>query len=102
MAFRVRSCRNNALASRSRTGGRSSDRSRHSLSVPLGLTQAIASGVVIGGAQVSAEPQRLGGDAVTRARVDWKRWTLWASLVLDVVVLGWMALRLGRQMSRPA
>ncbi len=65
-------------------------------------TRATASGIAIGGAQASAEPQRLGGDAVTRARVDWKRWTLWASLVLGVVVLGWMALRLGRQMSRPA
>ena len=61
-----------------------------------------APGLVIGGAQAAADPQRLGGDAATRERVDWKRWTLWASLVLGVAVLGWMALRLGRQMSRPA
>ncbi len=58
--------------------------------------------VVIGGAQAAADPQRLGGEAVTPERRDWKRWTLWASLVLGVVLLGWMALRLGRQMSRPA
>jgi len=58
--------------------------------------------IVIGGARAAAEPQRLGGDAVTRERVDWKRWTLWGSLVLGVAVLGWMALRLGRQMSRTA
>jgi uncharacterized protein DUF3999 len=58
--------------------------------------------VAIGGAQAAADPQRLGGEAVTRERLDWKRWTLWASLVLGVVLLGWMALRLGRQMSRPA
>ena len=58
--------------------------------------------IVIGAAQTAAEPRRLGGEAVTRERVDWKRWTLWGSLVLGVVVLGWMALRLGRQMSRPA
>jgi len=61
-----------------------------------------APALVIGGAQTVSEPQRLGGDAVTRERVDWKRWTLWASLVLGVAVLGWMALRLGRQMSGPA
>lgn len=58
--------------------------------------------IVIGAAQAAAEPQRLGGEAVTRERFDWKRWTLWGSLVLGVAVLGWMALRLGRQMSRPA
>jgi hypothetical protein len=57
--------------------------------------------IVIGAAQAAAEPQRLGGDAVTRERIDWKRWTLWGSLVLGVAVLGWMALKLGRQMSRP-
>jgi len=61
-----------------------------------------APGLVIGGAQAVADPLPLGGDAVTRERIDWKRWTLWASLVLGVAVLGWMALRLGRQMSRPA
>ncbi|MGH7344591.1 MAG: DUF3999 domain-containing protein [Candidatus Rokuibacteriota bacterium] len=65
-------------------------------------TRATAPGVAIGLARAAADPQRLGGDAVTRERVDWKRWTLWASLVLGVAVLGWMALRLGRQMSRPA
>jgi Predicted membrane protein (DUF2339)/Protein of unknown function (DUF3999) len=58
--------------------------------------------IVIGAAQALGEPQRLGGDAVTRERVDWKRWALWGSLVLGVAVLGWMALRLGRQMARPA
>jgi hypothetical protein len=58
--------------------------------------------IVIGGARAAAEPQRLGGDAVTRERIDWKRWTLWGSLVLGVAVLGWMALKLGRQMSRIA
>jgi len=63
---------------------------------------ATAPRLVIGGARAAADPQRLGGDAVTRERIDWKRWTLWASLVLGVAVLGWMALRLGRQMSRPA
>jgi Protein of unknown function (DUF3999) len=58
--------------------------------------------IVIGGARAAADPQRLGGDAVTRDRIDWKRLTLWASLVLGVAILGWMALRLGRQMSRTA
>jgi len=58
--------------------------------------------IAIGVARVAADPQPLGGDTVRRDRVDWKRWTLWASLVLGVAVLGWMALRLGRQMSRPA
>ena len=57
--------------------------------------------VAIGAAQPAA-PQPLGGEAATRERIDWKRWTLWGSLVLAVVLLGLMALRLGRQMSKPA
>jgi hypothetical protein len=60
-----------------------------------------SSTVTIGTAQAGAAPHRLGGDAVLRGRRDWKRWALWGSLGLGVVVLGWMALRLGRQMSRP-
>jgi hypothetical protein len=50
----------------------------------------------------AADPQQLGGEAARRERVDWKRWTLWGSLVLGVVVLGWMALRLARQISKTA
>jgi hypothetical protein len=46
--------------------------------------------------------QVLGGAAATGERVDWKRWTLRGSLVLGVAVLGLMAFRLGRQMSKPA
>ncbi len=57
--------------------------------------------VAIGAAQPAA-PLPLAGEAATRERVDWKRWTLWASLVLGVAVLGLLALRLGRQMSKPA
>lgn len=53
------------------------------------------------GAARTAPPQALGGTAATRERIDWKRWALWASLVLGVAVLGWMAFRLGRQMSKP-
>jgi hypothetical protein len=57
--------------------------------------------VGIGAAQPAA-PRALGGEGATRERIDWKRWLLWGSLVLGVVVLGLMALRLGRQMSKPA
>lgn len=46
-------------------------------------------------------PRALGSEAALRERIDWKRWTLWASLVLDVLLLGWMAVRLGRQMAKP-
>lgn len=63
--------------------------------------RAATAGISLGIAR-AADPQRLGGDAATRERIDWKRWTLWGSLVLGVGVLGWMALRLGRQMSRTA
>jgi hypothetical protein len=59
---------------------------------------AAAPGLAIGEAQAAGPPRTLGGEAATRERVDWKRWTLWASLVLGVLVLGWMAIRLGRQM----
>jgi hypothetical protein len=57
--------------------------------------------VAIGAAQTAA-PQALGGAAATRERIDWKRWALWGSLVLGVAVLGLMAFRLGRQMSKSA
>jgi hypothetical protein len=57
--------------------------------------------IAIGAAQTAA-PQPLGGEAATRERIDWKRWVLWGSLVLGVAVLGLMAFRLGRQMSKPA
>lgn len=57
--------------------------------------------VAIGAAQTAA-PQPLGGEQATRERIDWKRWALWASLVLGVAVLGLMALGLWRQMSKPA
>ncbi len=56
--------------------------------------------MTIGAAQASA-PRALGGEAVKGERIDWKRWTLWGSLVGAVVLLGLMALRLGRQMSKP-
>jgi uncharacterized protein DUF3999 len=56
------------------------------------------SGLAIGEAQVAAAPRKLGGEAAMHPRVDWKRWALWTSLGLGVVVLGWMAIRLGRQM----
>jgi len=59
---------------------------------------AAPSGLAIGEAQAAAPPRQLGGEAAMRGRVDWKRRTLWTSLVLGVVVLGWMAIRLGRQM----
>jgi len=59
---------------------------------------ATPAGLAIGEAQAAATPRQLGGEGALRQRVDWKRWTLWASLVLGVVVLGWMAIRLGRLM----
>jgi hypothetical protein len=62
---------------------------------------ATASGVAIGEAQAAAPPQTLAGEGAMRPAVDWKRWTLWTSLVLGVAVLGWMAVRLGRQMGAP-
>jgi len=45
----------------------------------------------------SAEPFKWLSD-----RPDWKRWTLWGSLVVAVLLLGLMAVRLGRQMSKPS
>jgi hypothetical protein len=34
--------------------------------------------------------------------IDAKRWLLWSTLALGVIVLAWMAWRLSRQMSAPA
>lgn len=41
----------------------------------------------------------LAGDGALRPAIDWKRWLLWGSLLLGVAVLGWMALRLAREVS---
>jgi hypothetical protein len=52
----------------------------------------------------AGEPKVLGGDARLRLPkpppppLPWKQWALWAVLVLAVVVLGWLALRLFRQL----
>jgi hypothetical protein len=61
---------------------------------------AAPSGLAIGEAQAAAPPRQFGGEGALRQRVDWRRWTLWASLVLGVLVLGWMAITLGRQMGK--
>jgi len=42
----------------------------------------------------------LGGAKRLSAPIDHRRWALWASLILGVAVLGWMAYRLSRQMPR--
>jgi len=47
-------------------------------------------------------PTVLGGQRALEERNDFKRWTLWASLVLGVAFLGWMAWRLMKQMGPPA
>jgi hypothetical protein len=47
----------------------------------------------------AGEPITLGGAEQLRKPPDVKRWVLWAALVLGVVVLGWMAWRLSREMA---
>jgi hypothetical protein len=47
-------------------------------------------------------PTVLGGQRALEERIDVKRWTLWASLMLGVAFLGWMAWRLAKQMGPPA
>jgi hypothetical protein len=44
-------------------------------------------------------PTVLGGQRALEERIDAKKWTLWASLVLGVAFLGWMAWRLLKQMN---
>lgn len=43
--------------------------------------------------------QELGGEARREAAVDWKRWSLWAALILGVLILAAMAWRLTRQLN---
>src|SRR6266571_191431 len=45
-------------------------------------------------------PTVLGGQRALEERIDVKRWTLWAALVLGVAFLGWMAWRLLKQMDK--
>lgn len=46
-----------------------------------------------------AGPEReLAGSAALRPRIDYKTWALWASLLLGVALLAWMAWQLARQM----
>jgi hypothetical protein len=50
----------------------------------------------------TAGPETLGGAARLARPIDAKRWLLWATLVLGVVVLGWMAWRLSGQLDAAA
>ena len=43
--------------------------------------------------------QELGGESRREAAVDWKRWSLWAALIIGVLILGAMAWRLTRQLN---
>lgn len=45
------------------------------------------------------EPQKLAGEKRLRAPPDYRRWALWATLILGVAALGFMAYRLFRQMA---
>lgn len=46
------------------------------------------------------EQVTLAGAKRLREPIDYRKWVLWTSLILGVAVLGWMAYRLSRQMSR--
>lgn len=48
------------------------------------------------------EPITLAGSASLRAPRDYRRISLWGILVLGVGLLGWMALRLSRQIAKPS
>jgi Protein of unknown function (DUF3999) len=50
----------------------------------------------------STSVEALGGAERLTRPIDAKRWLLWSTLVLGVLVLGWMAWRLSHQMSAPA
>jgi len=47
------------------------------------------------------EQATLAGAARLHEPIHYKKWALWASLILGVLVLGWMAYRLSRQISKP-
>jgi hypothetical protein len=53
--------------------------------------------VNVQGAQALVQTE-LGGESRRQEAVDWKRWSLWAALVLGVLILGAMAWRLMRQL----
>lgn len=46
------------------------------------------------------EPLALAGTKRLREPIDYRRWLLWASLIVGVAVLAWMAYRLSRQIAR--
>ena len=53
----------------------------------------------VGGAR-AGDPATLGGPDRLRKPADVKRWMLWTALVLGVLMLGWMAWRLSREMAK--
>jgi len=54
-------------------------------------------------AHVASLPERLlGGAAALHRPFNYRVFVLWGALVLGVLLLGWMAWRLGRQMQRPS
>lgn len=55
--------------------------------------------VNVQGAQALAQTE-LGGEARRQEAIDWKRWSLWAALVLGVLILGVMAWRLLKQLDK--
>lgn len=56
--------------------------------------------ITLGRASAGAS-RTLAGERVVREALDWRRWSLWASLIIAVALLAWMARRLVRQLSNP-
>jgi hypothetical protein len=66
-----------------------------------GYDTPAASTIVVAALQ-SAHVEALGGAERLTKPVDVKRWLLWSTLVLGVLVLGWMAWRLSKQLDASA
>ena len=64
-----------------------------------GADDATLGSFPIGRASTGSE-RVLAGERALRTPTDWKRLGLWGSLLLAVALLGWMALRLARQLGR--
>ncbi|TLD46447.1 MAG: hypothetical protein FAZ92_01300 [Accumulibacter sp.] len=65
------------------------------------VASAVAAASLEIGQATTAAVHTLAGEDARRAGIDWQRWGLWASLLLGVALLAWMAWRLARQLARP-
>jgi hypothetical protein len=101
LAYGRRDAKPAAYAIESLIPGYREDRAENTGARIRAATAGTQQTVNVQSAQALAQTE-LGGEARRHEAIDWKRWSLWAALVLGVLILGVMAWRLVKQLDKPA